>query len=221
MFDQISRAIIVALWSFQTLSCSNVLAVENDTLLIKKEQDVSLKNKRGEVEDPLNWKRYDYSQMGGFSIKFPEKPDHTDQIIEIPQSELTIQYNTYMTERKKDGSVYIVSVWDYPDSLDMSRPELNLQEGFSGMLQALPDSQVLFMQASQIQGHKSLEFWIRCDDIYFRGMLISVNHTLYQVFVVYKSDDSGTLEKEYKTFIQSFKITKVKDKKPAKKKVLL
>lgn len=204
------------------LSYSSVFAFENDAVLAKKEQDSSfLKGKKGELEDALNWKRYDYSQVCGFSIKFPEKPDHTDQIIEIPQSELTIRYNTYMTERKKDGSVYIVSVWDYPDSLDMSRPELNLQEGFAGMLQALPDSQVLFMQASQIQGHKSLEFWICCDDIYFRGMLISVNHTLYQVFIVYKSDESVNFEKEYKTFIQSFKITNVKKSTGFKKKVLL
>lgn len=182
-----------------------------------------LKKSEKPAEDLLDWKRYDYTQTGGFSIKFPDSPDHTGQIIEIPQSELTIRYDTYVTEGKKDSSVYVVSVWEYPEKIDMSRPELNLQEGFAGMLQALPDSQILFMQASQVQGHKSLEFWISYDDVYFRGVLISVNHTLYQVFVVYKNKDSRAIDQEYNTFIKSFEITKVRESKNAnlKKKVNL
>ncbi|EPJ33620.1 putative exported protein [Chlamydia psittaci 06-1683] len=116
-----------------------------------------------------------------------------------------------------------MSVWEYPEKVDVSRPELNLQEGFAGMLQALPESQVLFMQAKEIQGHKALEFWISCEDIYFRGMLISVNHTLYQVFMVYKNKNSKALDKEYETFTKSFKITKVREARnlDLKKKVRL
>ncbi|EPP35298.1 hypothetical protein CP10139811_0168 [Chlamydia ibidis] len=163
------------------------------------------------IKDSLNWKRYDYTQTCGFSAAFPGDPDHSGQIIEVPQSELTIRYDTYITETPHDSTVYVVSVWEYPEKVDISRPELNLQEGFSGMLQALPESQVLFMQATEKQGHKALEFWIACDDIYFRGMLISVNHTLYQVFMVYKNKDPKALNKEYETFTDSFKVTKVRE----------
>ena len=97
--------------------------------------------------------------------------------------------------------------------MDISRPELNLQEGFAGMLQALPECQVLFMQATQVQGHKALEFWVSCEDVYFRGILVSVNHTLYQVFMVYKNKNPKALDKEYETFSKSFTVTKVKESK--------
>ncbi|WP_100934876.1 hypothetical protein [Candidatus Chlamydia corallus] len=163
------------------------------------------------VKESLLWKRYDYTSSCGFSVEFPGDPDHSGQIVEVPQSEITIRYDTYVTETLSDNTVYVVSVWEYPEKVDISRPELNLQEGFSGMMQALPESQVLFMQATQIQGHRALEFWIVCEDIYFRGMLISVNHTLYQVFMVYKNKNPQALDKEYEAFSQSFKITKIRE----------
>lgn len=222
MFNKVNRLAVAILCSFQMFSCSELFALEMSALsLNQKEIGFFLKKTEKQAEDLLDWKRYDYTQTGGFSIKFPDNPDHTGQIIEIPQSELTIRYDTYVTEGKKDSSVYVVSVWEYPEKIDMSRPELNLQEGFAGMLQALPDSQILFMQASQVQGYKSLEFWISYDDVYFRGVLISVNHTLYQVFVVYKNKDSHAIDQEYNTFIKSFEITKVREVKNTslKKKV--
>ncbi|SGA33965.1 Uncharacterised protein [Chlamydia abortus] len=54
-------------------------------------------------------------------------------------------------------------------------------------------------------------------------MLISVNHTLYQVFVVYKNKNAKALDKEYETFTKSFKITKVREARnlDLKKKVRL
>lgn len=166
-----------------------------------------------QVKDSLQWKRYDYTQSNGFSIKLPGEPDHTGQIVEIPQSDITIHYNTYVTETSNDNTVYVVSVWEYPEKVDISRPELNLQEGFAGMLQALPECQVLFMQATQVQGHKALEFWVSCEDVYFRGILVSVNHTLYQVFMVYKNKNPKALDKEYEMFSKSFTVTKVKESK--------
>lgn len=165
------------------------------------------------VSDLLSWKRYDYTQESGFAIQFPESPEHSEQVIEVPQSDLAIRYDTYVAETPSDSTVYVVSVWEYPEKIDISRPELNLQEGFAGMLYALPESQVLYLKATALQGHKALEFWIACDDVYFRGMLVSVNHTLYQVFMVYKGRSPEILDKEYSTFIQSFKVTKVRNSK--------
>ncbi|WP_201456944.1 hypothetical protein [Chlamydia sp. 17-3921] len=166
-----------------------------------------------QIKDSLQWKRYDYTQNSGFSVELPGEPDHTGQTVEIPQSEITIYYNTYVTETADSDTIYVISVWEYPDKIDISRPELNLQEGFSGMLQALPESHVLFMQATQVQGYKALEFWISCDNVYFRGILISVNHTLYQVFMVYKNNNPKALDKEYEVFSKSFTITKIKEAK--------
>ena len=112
------------------------------------------------VSDPASWKRYDYTQECGFSVQFPELPEHSGQVIEVPQSDLSIRYDTYVAETFSDNTVYVVSVWEYPEKVDISKPELNLQEGFAGMLYALPESQVLYLKATSMQGHKALEFWI-------------------------------------------------------------
>ncbi|MEF9520079.1 hypothetical protein SBV45_03770 [Chlamydia crocodili] len=230
MLSKLSKFILTVLMSLQALCPASLVAGESKTGFLSKmknwfsnqeikDRDVSI----SQIKDSLKWKRYDYTKNCGFSAEFPGDPDHSGQIIEIPQSELTIRYDTYVTETQSDNTVYVVSVWEYPEKVDVSRPELNLQEGFSGMLQALPESQVLFMQAKEVQGHKALEFWISCEDIYFRGMLVSVNHTLYQVFMVYKNKDAKALDKEYETFTKSFKITKVREARTIdlKKKVRL
>ncbi|AAP05337.1 hypothetical protein [Chlamydia caviae] len=229
MLSRLSKFLLTVLISLQTLCPASLVAGESKTGFLSKMKGwfSSRETKDGvsisQIKDSLKWKRYDYTKSCGFSAEFPGDPDHSGQIIEVPQSELTIRYDTYVTETQSDNTVYVVSVWEYPEKVDVSRPELNLQEGFSGMLQALPESQVLFMQAKEVQGHKALEFWISCEDIYFRGMLVSVNHTLYQVFMVYKNKNAKALDKEYETFTKSFKITKVREARviDLKKKVRL
>ncbi|VVT42844.1 hypothetical protein BOKEGFJH_00362 [Chlamydia avium] len=216
MFSALSRLILIILLSVHSVYPVMLAAKENKTGFLSKvkgwftEKDVREILVSGD-KNVSKWKRYDYTSNCGFSAEFPESPDHAGQIIEIPQSDLTIRYDTYIAETQVDNTVYVVSVWEYSEKVDISRPELNLQEGFSGILQALPESQVLFMQAKEVQGHKALEFWICCEDIYFRGMLISVNHTLYQVFMVYKNKNANALDKEYDMFTKSFKITKVRE----------
>lgn len=230
MLSKVSKFLLTVLISLQALHPTSLVAGESKTGFLSKMKswfsDKEIKDGDvlvSKIKDVLPWKRYDYTKSCGFSAEFPGDPEHSGQVIEIPQSELTIRYDTYVTETQADNTVYVVSVWEYPEKVDVSRPELNLQEGFAGMLQALPESQVLFMQAKEVQGHKALEFWISCEDIYFRGMLISVNHTLYQVFVVYKNKNAKALDKEYETFTKSFKITKVSEARnlDLKKKVRL
>ncbi|WP_213318331.1 hypothetical protein [Chlamydiifrater volucris] len=153
-----------------------------------------------------DWKKYDYKDSG-FSVELPKEPEYSRQTIEIPQSDITIRYETFVTE-PNENLIYVISVWNYPEKIDIGKPEQNLQEGFAGMLSALPESHVLFMQSATHQGHQSLEFWIRNEDIFFRGKLICVDHTLYQVFMVYKSNDAKSLDQEYQQFSSSFHITK-------------
>ncbi|ANG66582.1 hypothetical protein [Chlamydia gallinacea] len=220
MFSTLRKFILITLLLVHSVYPTRLVATEKKQSFFSKVKGWFSEQDQGKIlvskdRNGLKWKRYDYTTNCGFSAEFPESPDHAGQIIELPQSDLTIRYDTYIAETQSDNTVYVVSVWEYPEKVDISRPELNLQEGFSGILQALPESQVLFMQAKEVQGHKALEFWICCEDIYFRGMLISVNHTLYQVFMVYKNKNAKALDKEYDVFTKSFKITKVREAKTA------
>lgn len=158
------------------------------------------------------------SKSDGFSVNLPKKPEHVQQTIDIPKSDLKIEYNTYLSE-PSDTVVYVISVWNYPSQIDMSKPEVNLQDGFGGMLSALPGSEVLNMRMTEIQGFKALEFLVKNEDIYFQGKLILVHNTLYQVFTVYKSSED--MSENYIRFMDSFKLVNPEKRKvappPAKK----
>lgn len=149
-----------------------------------------------------DWQKF-VSKENGFSVDFPSLPEHIQQTIDIPKTDLKISYETYISE-PSDSVVYVVSVWNYPAEIDMSKPEVNLQDGFGGMLSALPGSEVLNMRMTQVQGFKALEFLVKNEDIYFQGKLILVHNTLYQVFTVYKSSEDMT--QNYIRFIDSFKL---------------
>lgn len=141
----------------------------------------------------------------GFAVDFPNKPTHINQSIDVPKTNMKINYTTYVSE-PNESVVYVVSVWHYPKEIDMSRPEVNLKDGFSGMLSALPGSTVVSQEVKDFQGFKALEFLVKNEDIYFQGKLILVYNTLYQVFTVYKETEVEKMKKNYDRFAGSFKL---------------
>ncbi len=162
------------------------------------------------TQKKVEWKTYSYPESG-FSIDLPKKPEQVKQSIDVPKSNLKINYETYLSE-PSDNVVYVVSVWNYPAQVDMSKPEVNLQDGFKGMVQALTGSEVQDMKINDFQGYKSLEFLVKNQDIYFQGRLILVHNTLYQVFTVYKKGED--MSKDYPRFINSFKLINPEKRKP-------
>jgi len=154
------------------------------------------------TETKFQWSNYSYPNSG-FSIDFPKKPEYVQQSIDIPKSKLKINYETYLSE-PSDNAVFVVSVWNYPAEVNMSKPEVNLKDGFSGMLTALPGSEVKDMKVTEVDGFKALEFLVKNESIYFQGKLILVHNTLYQVFTVYKNTEDMT--NNYSRFINSFKL---------------
>lgn len=155
------------------------------------------------------------SKSSGFSVDLPTKPEHVQQTIDIPKTDLKIEYNTYLSE-PSDNVVYVISVWNYPPQIDMSKPEVNLQDGFGGMLSALPGSEVMNMRMTEVQKYPALEFLVKNEDIYFQGKLILVYNTLYQVFTVYKNNVD--MSDNYIHFIDSFKLLNPEKRKVAPQK---
>src|ERR1700722_9556448 len=83
-------------------------------------------------QNKIEWQEFTADESG-FSVMLPTKPDHIQQSIDVPNTKLKINYDTYVSE-PSDSVVYVVSVWHYPSEIDMSHPEVNLQDGFGGML---------------------------------------------------------------------------------------
>lgn len=157
------------------------------------------------------WQKFT-AKDNGFSVEFPKKPTHVEQKIDIPQTDLSIRYDTYLSE-PDDTSVYVVSVWYYPPQVDMSKPDVNLQDGFQGMLSALPGAKVMKSEKGDTDGFKTLEFQVKHENIYFQGKLILVYNTLYQVFTVYK-EGASNMKDNYNRFINSFTLLEPDENKP-------
>lgn len=162
------------------------------------------------TESHFDWKNYKYPQSG-FAIDFPKKPEYVQQSVDIPKSKLKISYETYLSE-PTDNVVFVVSVWNYPGQIDMSKPEVNLQDGFNGMISALPGSETKSMKIQDFEGFKALEFLVQNENIFFQGKLILVHNTLYQVFTVYKNTED--MKNNFNHFINSFELIE-----PEKRKV--
>lgn len=181
------------------LACGLVLSCPLSYMTAAQAQ---MNGKTGSTQTKQQWSNFS-SQESGFAVDLPAKPEHIQQTIDIPKSNMQISYDTYISE-PSDSVVYVVSVWNYPAEIDMSKPEVNLQDGFGGMLAALPGSEVLNMRMTEVQGFKALEFLVKNEDIYFQGKLILVYNTLYQVFTVYKASEE--MGDNYLRFINSFKL---------------
>lgn len=163
------------------------------------------------TETQLDWKNYSFANSG-FSVDLPKKPENVQQSIEVPKSNLKINYETYLSE-PNDNIVYVISVWNYPSEIDMSKPEVNLKEGFGGMLSALPGSEVVKQEMTEVDGFNALEFLVKNQDIYFQGKLLLVHNTLYQIFTVYKNTED--MKSNYPRFINSFKLIDAEKRKVA------
>jgi hypothetical protein len=183
------------------LSCGLILSCPLHTLTAAS-TDTSTAEQPQTTETSLQWKNYSFPDSG-FAIDFPTKPERIQQSIEVPKSNLKINYETFLSE-PNDNMVFVVSVWNYPSEIDMSKPEVNLQDGFKGMLSALPGSEVKKMDMTNIDGFKALEFLVKNENIYFQGKLILVYNTLYQVFTVYKNTEE--MKNNYDHFIDSFEL---------------
>jgi len=157
----------------------------------------------------MKWETFT-SKENGFSVDVPTQPEHIHQEITIPQTDLKIAYDTYISE-PSEHIVYVISVWNYPHEIDMSQPDVNLQDGFGGMLSALPDSEVVDMQMTKKDGFNVLTFKVKNDDVIFEGKLMLVHNTLYQVFAVYKSSED--VKQDFSRFIDSFKLVSPEKRK--------
>lgn len=179
--------------------------------ILEAKNIVKIENKK--VEN-AKWQTYDYPELN-FAIDLPKKPETMHQDIEVPQTNLTIVSDTFMVE-VGDEMVYLVSVWKYPSEIDLSNSEVNLRDGFKGMLSALPNAEVVRSKVFEKDGNKVLDFHVKSDTIHFQGFLMLVDHVLYQVFTVYKEGLEVT--KDIEKFIDSFHLLK-SEKKSEEKKV--
>lgn len=150
------------------------------------------------------WKVFN-SALGQFQATFPTYPTHETDNIQIPDSSITLKYDSYLSETS-DGTTYFVNTVTYSSEIDTSNPETNLEGSLNGMVASSEGNEVISSNFTYFEGYRALDYKIKntSENIYLQGKIILVNQTLYQLMVAY---ESGNFNKNnYDKFINSFEL---------------
>jgi len=152
--------------------------------------------------DTSAWKEFN-SPIGQFRAEFPTYPNHETESIEVPNTQLTLKYDSYTSE-EVNGTIYIIGFTTYGFEIDTSNPENNLEDALNGMLISTQGNKLVSSNLTYFDGYRALDFLVQNNTIFLKGRGIMVGQTLYQLMVGYESKNYS--ENNYNKFINSFTI---------------
>jgi len=126
--------------------------------------------------DISKWKSHD---KPGFSAKFPSEPKKETQ--HISQSGLNADLTIYKSDL--GTSHYTVSYVTYPNTVDVSNPQNNLNGAVNGALQSsgIEHARVVKQTSTTVSGSPGMEVEASADNGYLFLEAILKDHTLFQV----------------------------------------
>lgn len=146
------------------------------------------------------WKEF-VSPVGHFGAEFPTYPKHETQNLKVPNSQLTLKYDTYSSELS-DGTAFIIGTTTYSSEIDTSNPEVNLEGALNGVLASNDANKLVSSNLTYFGSHKAIDFLILNGTIYMKGKIILVGQTLYELLVAYENKNYN--ENDFNRFVNSF-----------------
>lgn len=154
----------------------------------------------GETSDTSSWKTF-HPQNGRFEILFPSLPQHVAE--NHPMGVDYTKYDVYLAQ-ERDGTVFLVSMTQYPPSYDTGNGEELLDGVMKGALNANVKNKLLHSEKSTFYNLPALEFVIQNGDFSTKGKAILSEKTLFVLTVMAR--DSTRLTHDFSTFANSFAI---------------
>lgn len=155
------------------------------------------------VAKGAQWQKFT-SLMGRFEVGLPSDPDYYEQDIVMPGMDLKVIVGIYVSIAN-NSEAYLAAFSVYPEEVDVSSPERNLEGALNGQVQSDVNSKLVSAEYTKFQDHPAVDFVIKLShDIYRRGRLIMVGSVLYQLVYVYQGDSYHA--GEYQDFITSFHL---------------
>lgn len=154
----------------------------------------------GEPSDTANWKTF-HPQNGRFEILFPSMPQHVAE--NHPMGVDYTKYDVYLAQ-ERDGSVFLVSMTQYPRSYDTGNGDELLEGVMKGAVNANVKNKLLHSEKSTFYNLPALEFMIQNGDFSTKGKAILAEKTLFVLTVMAR--DPSRLTRDFSTFVNSFAI---------------
>ena len=156
------------------------------------------------VASQSHWKQT-HSVSGNCLVSFPSTPEHMQQHMPLPEENTHLKYDVFVSGLD-DKVVFMVLIAEYPHSMSSAVAEQSLEGFLNGILTQNPNNKLVFADLIEYDGHKALDFFIRTQNVYFKGRAIMANNNLY--LLAMECEMQHFQENQFSFFLNSFKLLK-------------
>jgi hypothetical protein len=148
------------------------------------------------------WKSVD-NMKGNCKACFPTTPHHIEQNMPSHLDNKTIAYDVYVADAQKK-SVFMVLVASYPDEIVKDRVVHNLEHFLNTIVNQNPNTRLVFADLVDVNGHQGMDFFLRNDQVYFKGRAVIRGNTFY--LMAMECETQNYQDSYYQFFIESFRL---------------
>ncbi len=151
-----------------------------------------------------DWKKTT-SKEGKCSASFPKSPEHIKQRIPSADAGKELQYYVYVADHDRKA-VFMLLIAEYPGVVSEENAVKNLEHFLNTLLAQNANNKLLFADLVEVGGFPGMDFFIKSDQIYFKGRAIQANNTLY--LLAMECEEVNYSEEHCQYFIESFQLDK-------------
>ena len=122
------------------------------------------------------WKTVE-TEGGDCSLQFPKSPEHIKQRLQVKEDQ-ELLYDVYVSDYERK-EVFMILIAQYPTKIPEMDAQRNLEHFLNRLIAQNQNNRLVFADLINVQGYKGLEFFIRTNQVYFKGRVIQANNTLY------------------------------------------
>jgi hypothetical protein len=152
--------------------------------------------------DFKNWKKV-HSHEGKCSATFPKTPEQLQQKMAMKGEDKELQYYVYVADHNRK-EVFMVLIAQYPGKVNQEDAVKNLEYFLNTLIAQNSKNRLLGADLIDVQGYPGMDFFIRTDQVYFKGRAIQANNSLY--LLAMECEIPNYQEAHYNFFIESFEL---------------
>ena len=149
------------------------------------------------------WKKFT-SVNNEFSVLLPTLPQHVQEKVTLPNGKGAIEYHMYLSQ-EKDGTTLMISMIQYPQAFDTSKPDLLLENVMKEMASGSTTNELQNVEKGAFQSFPALDFSIENKDFSLRCKAFLHNKTLYVLSVIDRTA-AGDINAVFDKFMNSFEL---------------
>lgn len=152
-----------------------------------------------------NWNMFNDPQKE-FQVLFPSVPKNASKELRNEETSEVSKQDVFVSEKKNTGAIYMISRVKFPKKDFIKDDRKVLQAAVDDLLNANAQNKLISSKEEEFQGRKALHFEIRNQEVYTQGIAFIRDESLYLLTAISKNEDRD--DKEFKSFIDSFQLTK-------------